>query len=312
LGVLALSTLQILAQDAAVPTAPAAPAPAAAPVFPKPDPANFTATFPTKEAVAGFLQANWGWDESRVWQIQAIQKTKVESLSRVVVFWGDKAGKQRPAALQFYVTSDGKHAITSDEIIAFGEHPFAEAREEVQARADGPYLNSPSKDLEIVEFADFLAQHGKDAQTNVQKLAADFPKARIVFQNYPNTSRPQSVRAAQYAVCVAKLGGNDVFFNFANAVFDAQEGLASADGATLTLNSAATKVGVDATKLAACVDAPETKATVDASVKLGKDVSMGPAPVVLVNGRPIQIAGAAYDILKKLIIYQAKLDGVVQ
>jgi protein-disulfide isomerase len=306
-GVLAMSSFQILAQEPAAPAAPAA-----APVFPKPDPGNFTAAYPTKEAVASFLQASWGWDENRIWQVQAIQKTKVDSMSRVVVFWGDKQGKQRPAALQFYVLSDGKHAIASDEIITFGDHPYAEARAELQKRADGPYRNSPVKDLEIVEFADFTAQHGKDAQANFEKLAADFPKARIVFQNYPATARPQSVRAAEYGVCVAKLAGNDAFFTFANAVFEAQEGLANADGATLTLNSAATKAGVDTAKLTACVDTPETKAAVESSIKLGKDVGVGPAPVVLVNGRPIQIGGAAYDILKKIVTFQAQLDGAAQ
>jgi protein-disulfide isomerase len=299
------------AQEAAAP-APAAPTPAAAPVFPKPDPANFTAAFPTKEAVAAFLQASWGWDENRVWQVQAVQKTKVDSLSRVVVFWGEKTGKQRLAALQFFVLNDGKHAIASDEIISFGDHPYAESRTELQKRADGPYRNSPNKDLEIVEFADFRAQHGKDAQANIEKLAADFPKARIVFENYPLSSRPQAVRAAEYGVCVAKLAGNDAFFTFANAVFDGQEGLANADGATLTLNSAATKAGVDAAKLTACMAAPETKAAVEASVKLGKDVGVGQAPVMLVNGRPIIITGGTYDVLKKIVAFQAQSDGVAQ
>ena len=52
-----------------------APGPTAAPVFPKPNPANFTATSPTKEVVDAFLQANWGYDENRMWQVQAILKT---------------------------------------------------------------------------------------------------------------------------------------------------------------------------------------------------------------------------------------------
>ena len=76
--------------------APPAPAPAAAPVFPKPDPANFTAASPTKETVNAFLQASWGYDENRIWQVQAILKTPVEGVSKVVVLVGDKTGKQKP------------------------------------------------------------------------------------------------------------------------------------------------------------------------------------------------------------------------
>ena len=76
--------------------------------------------------------------------------------------------------------------------------------------------------------------------------------------------------AAAYGVCVAKLGGSTAFFQFASAVFEGQDGLATADGATLTLNSAVTKAGLDPAKVAACAATPETKAQVDASVKLGR------------------------------------------
>ena len=83
----------------------------------------------------------------------------------------------------------------------------------VQQRADGPYRGSAAKDLELVEFADFQCPHCKDAQANMDKLAVDFPKARIVFQNYPLAAFiPQSVTAAAYGVCVGKQGGSDAFF----------------------------------------------------------------------------------------------------
>ena len=155
------------------------------PMFPKPDPANFTATTPTKEIINAFLQTSWGYDESRIWQVQAILKTPVEGISKVVVYVGDKTGKQKPTALQFFALPDGKHIIAGDEIIPFGEHPYADYRAQLQQSADGPYRGSASKDLELVEFADFQCPHCKEAQANMDKLAVDFPKARIVFQNYP-------------------------------------------------------------------------------------------------------------------------------
>ena len=217
-------------QDSAA-QAPSAPAPSAAPVFPKPDPANFTASTPSKDTINAFLQTSWGYDETRVWQVQAIQKTSVEGLSRVTIVVGDKTGKQKPAAIQFFVLPDGKHIIAGDEVIPFGEHPYSEYRSEVEQHADGPYRGAASKDFEIVEFADFQCPHCKEAQANMDKLVADFPKARIVFQNYPLPQHPSAARAAAYGVCVAKLGGSNSFFTFASAVFDGQDGLASADAA---------------------------------------------------------------------------------
>ena len=315
LVVLFLPVLQANAQQDVPPAPqqqePAAPAPAAAaPVLPTPDPAYFTATSPTKEAVNAFLQASWGYDENRIWEVWAIQKTEVDGISRVVVLVGDKTGKQKLMPIMFYVLPDGKHMFANDDIMSFGANPFAEARAIAQQRADGPYRGSPSKDLEIVEFADFQCPHCKDAQANMDKLAVDFPKARIVFQTFPLESiHPQAARSAAYGVCVTKQGGSDAFFTFASAVFDGQEGLATEDGATLTLNSAVTKAGQDPTKIAQCAATPATVAAVEGLVKLATDLNINQTPTLLINGRQI-LATFPYDTLKQIILYQAKIDGV--
>ena len=295
-------------QPAAEPTAPA---PTAAPTFPKPNPADFTASTPTKDTVDAFLMANWGFDENRVWQVQAIMKTPVENVTKVVVYIGDKTGKEKPGAFAFFVLPDGKHIISGDNIINFGDHPFAEVRAQMQQHADGPYRGSASKDLELVEFADFQCPHCKEAQANMEKLAADFPKARIVFQSFPIASiHPEAEQAAEYGLCVNKMGGSTAFFQFAAAVFDGQDGLATPDGAALTLNSAVIKAGLDPAKVSTCAATPDIKATVDASVKLGTDVGINAVPTLVINGREIPIGQLPYDFLKKLIEFQAKLDGV--
>ena len=206
---------------------------------------------------------------------------------------------------------DGKHIVAGDEILPFGEHPYARFRAELQQRADGPYKGSAAKDLELVEFADFQCPHCKEAQANMEKLATDFPKARIVFQNYPlEKIHPESKRAASYGVCVARLGGSAAFFQFAGAVFDGQDGLNTADGATLTLNSAVTKAGLDLAKVSACASSSDTDKEVESSVKLAEDISVTQTPVLMINGRQIPVGGIPYETLKKIVEYQAKLDGV--
>jgi protein-disulfide isomerase len=294
------------AQDPSAPAAPTAPI-----EFPKADPTNFTATSPTKEVVTAFLQAMWGYDEARRWQVQAIVKTPVEGISRVVVIVGDKAGKQKPSAIGFFVLPDAKHIIAGDDILPFGEHPYQDYRVRLQEKADGPYRGSASKDLELVEFADFQCPHCKDAQANMDKLAVDFPKARIVYQNYPLVRiHPAATTAAEYAVCVTKQGGSAAYLQYSAAVYDGQDGLSTPDGITLTLNSAATKAGQDPAKIAACAVTPETKAAVDNSVKLAEDLNINQTPVLMVNGRMVPLGGVPYETLKQIVEYQAKLDGV--
>ena len=323
LALLSMFTLRVSAQQQvpaapaegteAAPQEPVASAPTAAPTFPKPDPANFTATTPSKETINAFLDATWGYDASRIWQVQGILKTQVEGISRVVVLIGDKTGKQKPGSLQFFTLPDGKHIIAGDEILPFGDHPYAAYRSELQQGADGPYRGAAAKDLELVEFADFQCPHCKDAQANMDKLVADFPKARIVFQNYPLAQiHPASMTAAAYGVCVTKLAGSTAFFQFAQSVFDGQEGLASPDGATLTLNSAVTKAGLDPAKVAACAATPEVVGQVQASVKLAQSLNINQTPTLMVNGRPVPIGGLPYETLKQIIEYQAKSDGVAQ
>ena len=293
---------------APAPTAPTATAPS----FPTPDPADFTADTPTKDTVNAFMQANLGWDSNNMWQVQAIQKTQLPGINRVVVFVGDKTGKQQPYRFAFLTAPDQKHIMVGDRIMPFGEHPFEEHRQLLQQKANGPYRGAAGKDLELVEFADFQCPHCKAAQANMDKLVTDFPNARVVFQNDPlPTIHPESVRAAQYGVCVSKLGGSPAFFTFASAVFEGQDGLATADGATLTLNSAVTKAGLDPAKVSACANTPETKATVDASMQLAKDLDITSVPALIINGRQVP-ANAPYESLKQIIEYQEKTDGITK
>jgi protein-disulfide isomerase len=296
-----------------VPAAPVqAPAAAAGPEFPKTDPADFNADSPTKDQVNGFLQASWGYDPTRIFQVQRIIKTPVAGISSVVVLVGEKGNKQIQS-LQFYVLQDGKHIIAGNDLLPFGDHPYVENRSILLKRADGPSRGGDSKDLELVEFADFQCPHCKDAQATVDKLLADFPTAHFVYQSFPLVRiHAQAFRSAAYGVCVAKLGGNKAFFDYAAAVYDGQAGLASDEGATLTLNSAVTKAGQDPDKIEACSKTPETKAAVESGIKLAEDLNINQTPSMSINGRIIPLGGINYDLLKQMISYHIAHDGAAK
>ena len=300
-------------QGQAVPAAPSAPSPTAAPVFPKPDPRNFTAAAPTKDQVNAFLSASWGYDSDRTWEVEAILTTPIPNLSKVIVYIGDKNGKDKPSPFLFWAMPDGKHIIAGEDVYPFGDRPYADYRAKLEQQATGPYRGAADKTLELVEFADFQCPHCKDAQASMEKLVADFPKAHIVYQNYPlERIHPQAKLAAEYGVCVAKLGGSAAFFQFAGATFDGQDGLGTADGAELTLNSAVVKAGLDKDKVKDCASTPAAGEEVEKSVKLAEDLNINSTPMLVVNGRQVPIAGVPYDTLKKIIEYQEKLDGIAQ
>ncbi len=290
--------------------APSAPAETAAP-FPPVDPANFTATSPTKQTVEDFLKAYWGYDSSRVWQVQAILPTPAPGVSHVIVLVkGNGAGpKEQTAQLAFFTLPDGKFLI-ADSILPFGPKPFQAYRDILQAGATGPSQGGASKALEIVEFSDFECPHCKEAQPTIAKLLADYPSAHFVFQDFPLTQiHNEAFKASTHGYCVAKAGGNEAFFKFSDALFENQAGLTAAT-ADATLKDAETKAGQDPVKIAACAATPAAKDAINASLALGAKVGVNSTPTIFINGRGLPAVGIPYPMLQKIIEFQAQLDGV--
>jgi protein-disulfide isomerase len=287
-----------------------APAPTSTP-FPPVDPANFTATSPTKQTVEDFLTAFWGYDSTRMWQIQAILPTPAPGVSRVLVLVKstNPGPKDQTAQLSFFTLPDGKFLV-ADSLLPFGAKPFQAYREILQSGATGPSKGGASKAMELVEFSDFECPHCKDAQSTVAKLLADYPSAHFVYQDFPLIQiHTESMKASTHGYCVAKAGGNDAFFKFSDALFEAQAGLTPASS-DQTLKDAETKAGQDPAKIAACAATPAAKEAIEASRALGDKVGVNQTPTLFVNGRALPLAGIPYEMLQKIIEFQAKLDGV--
>ena len=301
-----------------------APAPAAAPLklyslnsatqtdpFPPVNPKFFTADSPSVATVESYLKTMLGFDPNRIWRVMAIQKTPAAGVSKVTVVISERGPNAKVLTAAFFVLPDGKHLISSDAsgISPFGAEPFVANRTLLQANATGPAHGAASKDLMLVEFADLQCPHCKDAQAIMTKLAQDFPKARIVFENFPLVDiHPYAFQAAAYGDCIAKQS-SDAFFTYAQAVYDTQGALLP-DTAEQTLKNAVTKAGQDPAAIATCAASASAKADVDAALKLGEDIGVDQTPMLAVNGRLLALTSIAYETLKTLIYFQASLDGV--
>ena len=301
---------QVAAPDAPSPqSAPAKPLPP----MPAPDPANFTAATPTKDTVNAFLRESWGYDENRSWQVQAIQTTQVQGLSRVTVLAEEKgAQEQQPSALVFLTLPDGKHLIANDEVLPFGARPFEDYRGILRRNVKGPSQGPATAPLLLVEFADFQCPHCKEAHPTLERLMKDYPRARFVSQPYPlRQIHSEAEKAAEAGVCVAKIGGNDAYFKYADAVYTNQASL-TPEGSTQAIQAAVMAAGADQTKVQACMGQPATKAAVDDSIQLGQEVGVNSTPTLFVNGRSLPFAGIPYETLKQIVEYQMKLDGAAK
>jgi len=279
--------------------------------FPPVNPKYFTADSPSVATVDSYLKTMLGFDPNRIWRVEAIQKTTAPGVSKVTAMVSERGPNAKLLTAVFFVLPDGKHLIAGDAngVSPFGAEPFAANRALLQAKANGPAHGSASKDLMLVEFADLQCPHCKDAQVSMDKLAKDFPKARIVFESFPLVDiHPYAFQAAAYGACIAKKN-SDAFFTYAQAVYDTQGALLP-DTAEQTLKNAATKAGADPTAIAFCAASDAAKAEVNESIALASELGVDQTPMLSINGRLVGIASVPYETLKSLIQFQADLDGV--
>jgi protein-disulfide isomerase len=288
--------------------APAAPAVPAQPQFPPVQPANFTASSPSKADVESFLKTSWGYDSNRVWEVYAIQNTAATGVSKVVVLVAEKQNPQQIANLTFFVTPDGKHLISQESVLDFGPRPYDTNYHVLQEKASGPSRGAANKQFELVEFADFQCPHCKDAQPIAEKLVQDFPQAHFVFETFPLVNiHPQAYKAAAWGACVAQQGNSQAFFKYSDSVFAAQTALAG-QGADQALRNAASAAGADPDKISTCADSPTAKAAIDATIHLAQQLNVDETPTLFIDGRLVPMMGVPYEQLKKIVEWQFALD----
>src|SRR5216684_5994251 len=252
---------------------------------------------PSKDEVDAALKRTLGYDRGVSWEILAIQPSAVMGVPEVIV----SINKQ--AANHIYLSPDGQNAIIG-EMIPFGADPFAPARAKLQA-ADGPTRGPQTPVISIVEFSDLQCPHCKAAQPIVEKLAADFPQVRYVFQQFPLPAslHPWAMKAAEYADCAA-LVNPAAFWKYVDAIFENQGSIALAT-ADDKLKELAAAAGLDAGKIASCAAAAGTEARVKKSMALGKSLDVNQTPTFFINGRRlVGVADIPYDQLKKLVQFE--------
>ncbi len=251
---------------------------------------------PSKATVDSFMRHWFGYDSTITWKVAQIRPAEVPGFAEVVVAM-EKEGQQQSMVL--YVTPDEKFAFTG-EAIPFGADPFAATRRELAASTTGIARGPANANLNIVEFTDLECPYCRKAQPIIEKLMGDFPKARLVFQQFPiEALHPWAFKAATWAQCIGR-ENNAAFWKFVNGIYDDQLNI-DAQNADTKLKEHATAVGADAAKAATCAANPDTAKAVRDSFELGKAVGVTGTPTVFLNGRKIaSITSLPYDMLKEL------------
>jgi protein-disulfide isomerase len=260
-----------------------------------------SAVLPSEDTVNSFMAQTFGYDSTITWKIVSIKPAEAEGLAEVVVVITSPKGQQ---GTTLYVTPDGKHALTG-EILPFGAKPYAAAHEALSKGINGVAKGPEKSPVTIVEFSDLQCPHCKEAQPIVDKLLADEPSARFVFQQYPLPMHNWAEKAASYADCIGR-SSKDAFFKFVQGTYEEQANITESN-ADEKLSAIADKSGVKGSDIAACAAKPDTKTRVQKSIELGQAVGVTGTPTLFVNGRRIaNVSGTPYEILKGIVDFGAK------
>jgi protein-disulfide isomerase len=256
---------------------------------------------PSEATVDSFMQQTFGYEPTVSWKISSIKPAPVPGLAQVDVILASGQGQQLS---RFYVTPDGEHAVIGD-IIPFGARPYDPTKKILEKGINGPSKGPKDAAVTIVEFGDLQCPACKAAQPAIEALVAAEPNARFVFQNFPLEMHNWAAKGAAYAQCVGE-ASNAAFWKFVSKTYETQSDI-TAENADEKLTALANDAGVKGADVAACATTPVTKAQVDASLALGKSVSVTGTPTLFINGRAVgNVSQVKPETLKALVDFAAK------
>lgn len=202
--------------------------------------------------------------------------------------------------IQRYLAQQNREEAVQNEVSRLKKKfGFKLPVERFEVSAEGkPFRGSEKAKVTIVEFSDFECPFCIRAQSTTKQLRAKYgDRVRWVFRHFPLDFHAKAMGAHIAATCVYQTKP-DAFWPFFDGVFDPARDKKVLDPASL--RTRALGLGVDAAKFDACVQAPETRHSVEADIADGGKVGVTGTPAFFINGRMIsgaQPANAFIEII---------------
>lgn len=203
----------------------------------------------------------------------------------------------------YYVTPDGQHFVNG-AIWDLNDSPFLDTLQHLPT--DGPSFGPTTAKVTIVVFSDFECPYCRQlAKTLRDNIPQKFPNdVRVIFKDYPIDSiHPWARAAAEASHCIAdqKI---PAFWAFHDWIFEHQQEVNPTNLREKTLTFAKEN-GLDAGKIANCIDTHATAPIVDQSLKAGQALQIEQTPTLFIDGR--SVGGAiSWEQMQSLIDLELK------
>jgi protein-disulfide isomerase len=241
----------------------------------------------------------FGYDPNAQYQVLGISNSEVPGVAKITVQVG---GPQAPP-VDLYIMPDHEHAIAG-QVLPYGADPFTPAKRKLDAQAKGPQMGVAQPRVTIVEFSDLQCPHCKRAQPVIDKLVADTPGARLIFQPFPLSMHDWASKAASIGECVAEQNPQG-FWTYVKSVYDAQDQITPAN-APQKLQELAKTAGADPARATTCAASQPVAKKIQDSIDLGLSLGVTGTPTVFINGRKVGgVADMPYEQLRKLTEFEA-------
>lgn len=85
--------------------------------------------------------------------------------------------------------------------------------------SDDHFIGKGDARIVLVTYTDFECPYCESFHPTMTEIMRDYPDIGWVYRNYPLSFHPYAQKSAEAAECVAKLGGNDTYWEYAGSLF---------------------------------------------------------------------------------------------
>jgi protein-disulfide isomerase len=163
-----------------------------------------------------------------------------------------------------------------------------------------PQWGNADAPVTVVIFSDFQCPFCSRVEPTLKQIRDTYgpQKVRLVWKNQPLPFHQNARPAAEAAMAVFGLGGNDAFWKFHDTAFQNQQGLSDDSYAKW-----AQAAGVDAAKFKEALSSKKFSSKIDEDMALGNKVGANGTPAFRING--VTLVGAQpFEKFKEVIDQQ--------
>lgn len=164
---------------------------------------------------------------------------------------------------------------------------------------DDPFIGDANAPVTIVEWSDyecpFCERFAKTTLPQIKEAFIDTGKARLVYRDFPLSSHKNATPAALAAACARDQGGDEMYFQYHDLIFENQSNLSSD-----LLKQFAIDLNLDSDSFNECLDSEKYKPEIAQDLVDGQAAGVRGTPAFLINGELVYGA-QPFEVFEEVI-----------